>query len=148
VVLGLIQSGCFVTLVAVIREQADSLASELGHGRVKVVGWKDPALAGMAKTAALVVNTSPVGMWPKTDATPWPKEIPLPESASVYDLVYNPIETRFLREAKLQGAKTASGLGMLVEQGAIAFELWTGVRAPREVMMRAARTALKGSETA
>jgi shikimate dehydrogenase len=148
VVLGLIQSGCFVTLVAVIREQADSLASELGHGRVKVVGWKDPALAGMAKTAALVVNTSPVGMWPKTDATPWPKEIPLPESASVYDLVYNPIETRFLRETKLQGAKTASGLGMLVEQGAIAFELWTGVRAPREVMMRAARTALKGSETA
>ncbi len=148
VVLGLIQSGCMVTLVAVIREQADALASELGHGRVNVAGWDNPMLADMVKTAALIVNTSPVGMWPKTDATPWPKGIPLPESASVYDLVYNPFETRFLREAKTRGAKTASGLGMLVEQGAIAFELWTGARAPREVMMRAARTALTGSEAA
>jgi len=148
VVLGLIQSGCKVTLVAVIREQAEALASKLGHGRVNVAGWDDPALAEIAKAAALIVNTSPVGMWPKTDATPWPKEIPLPESISVYDLVYNPFETRFLREAKVRGAKTASGLGMLVEQGAIAFELWTGARAPREVMLRAARAALKGSEAA
>jgi shikimate dehydrogenase len=148
VVLGLITSGCTVSLVAVIREQAAALAAELGHGRVEVLGWDDPGLAGKVNAAALMVNTSPVGMWPKTDATPWPGGIPFPESVSVYDLVYNPFETRFLREAKSRGAKTASGLGMLVEQGALAFELWTGARAPRAVMMQAARMALEGSGSA
>jgi shikimate dehydrogenase len=146
VVLGLITSGCTVSLVAVIREQAAALAAELGRGRVEVFGWDDPGLAGKVNAAALIVNTSPVGMWPKADATPWPNEIPLPGSVLVYDLVYNPFETRFLREAKSRGIKTASGLGMLVEQGALAFELWTGVRAPRAEMMQAARTALEGSE--
>ncbi len=148
VVLGLVSCGCTVCLVAVIREQAAALASELGRGRVEAIGWDDLRLAAKVNGAALIVNTSPVGMWPKTDATPWPKGLALPGSASVYDLVYNPLETRFLREAKSLGAKTAGGLGMLVEQGALAFELWTGARAPRAVMLKAARTALEGSEAA
>jgi shikimate dehydrogenase len=148
VVLGLVSCGCTVCLVAVIREQAAALASELGRGRVEAIGWDDSRLAAKVNGAALIVNTSPVGMWPKTDATPWPKGLALPGSASVYDLVYNPLETRFLREAKSLGAKTASGLGMLVEQGALAFELWTGARAPRAVMLKAARTALEGSKAA
>lgn len=148
VVLGLVSCGCTVCLVAVIREQAAALASELGRGRVEAIGWDDLRLAAKVNDAALIVNTSPVGMWPKTDATPWPKGLALPGSASVYDLVYNPLETRFLREAKSLGAKTAGGLGMLVEQGALAFELWTGARAPRAVMLKAARTALEGSEAA
>ena len=148
VVLGLVSCGCPVCLVAVIREQAAALASELGRGRVEAIGWDDSRLAAKVNGAALIVNTSPVGMWPKTDATPWPKEVALPGSVPVYDLVYNPLETRLLREAKSLGAKTASGLGMLVEQGALAFELWTGARAPRAVMLKAARTALEGSEAA
>ena len=148
VVLGLVSSGCTVSLVAVIREQAAALAAELGRGRVEVLGWDDAGLAAKANGAALIVNTSPVGMWPKTDVSPWPKEIPLPGSVSVYDLVYNPLETRFLREAKTRGANTASGSGMLVEQGALAFELWTGERAPRAVMMKAARKALEESVAA
>jgi len=148
VVLGLVSCGCTVCLVAVIREQAAALASELGRGRVEAIGWDDLRLAAKVNDAAMIVNTSPVGMWPKTDATPWPKGLALPGSASVYDLVYNPLETRFLREAKSLGAKTAGGLGMLVEQGALAFELWTGARAPRAVMLKAARTALEGSEAA
>jgi shikimate dehydrogenase len=109
---------------------------------VEVLGWEDAGIAEKVNAAGLVVNTSPVGMWPKVEATPWPKDLPFPESACVYDVVYNPFETRFLREAKARGRKTASGLGMLVEQGALAFELWTGADAPREVMMAAARKAL------
>lgn len=143
VVFGLVESGCSVALVAVIREQAESLARELGRGRVEVFGWKDGEVAERARSAKLIVNTSPVGMWPNAESTPWPQEIPLPDSACVYDLVYNPLETRFLREAGARGLKTASGLGMLVEQGAQAFELWTGRPAPRGVMMLAARTALE-----
>ncbi len=146
VVLGLVQSGCAVTLVAVIREQAQALADELGRGRVDVLGWDDPDLAGRAQAAGLLVNTSPVGMWPKVDATPWPETVPFPAKVPVYDLVYNPVETRFLREARQRGNPAASGLGMLVEQGALSFELWTGARAPRDVMRQAALRALEGSE--
>ncbi|MBN1439893.1 MAG: shikimate dehydrogenase [Anaerolineales bacterium] len=146
VVLGLVQSGCPVTIVAVIRDQARTLAAELGGGRVDVLGWEDPELIERARGAGLIVNASPAGMWPAVQATPWPSALPLPESACVYDLVYNPIETRFLREAKLRGNRTASGLGMLVEQGALSFELWTGVRAPREAMMSAARAAMEAEE--
>jgi shikimate dehydrogenase len=148
VVLGLVQSGCAVTLVAVIRGQALALAEELGRVRVQVLGWDDSEVAEKARSAALIVNTSPVGMWPEVAATPWPSGLEFPEKACVYDLVYNPVQTRFLREAKSRGAKAASGLGMLVEQGALSFELWTGAQAPREVMMRAARDALEGRGTA
>jgi shikimate dehydrogenase len=143
IVLGLVESGCRVSLVAVIREQAEALARELGEGRVEVLAWDHPALAERAAGANLVVNTSPVGMWPNVDATPWPQSVPFPAKAGVYDIVYNPLETRFLRDARARGLKTAGGLGMLVEQGALAFELWTGVPAPREVMMRAAKAALQ-----
>jgi shikimate dehydrogenase len=143
VVRGLVESLCRVALIAVIREQAEALAGDLGDGRVEVISWNDPSLAELARTAFLVVNTSPVGMWPGVDASPWPDSIPFPEKADVYDVVYNPSETRFLREAKSHGLKAAGGLGMLVELGALAFELWTGAHAPRDVMLRAARAALE-----
>jgi shikimate dehydrogenase len=146
VVLGLVESGCPITLIAVIRDQARTLARELGRGRVEVLGWQDSGVSEKIRSANLIVNTSPVGMWPDVEATPRPAEIDFPLTANVYDLVYNPIETRFLREAKSRGIKTASGLGMLVEQGALAFELWTGAAAPRELMMRTARAVLEGRE--
>jgi shikimate dehydrogenase len=145
VVLGLVESGCSVTIVAVVRDQADLLARELGRGRAEVRGWDDPKLPEKIGSARLIVNTSPVGMWPEVDATPWPRDIPLPDGAGVYDLVYNPFETRFLREARARGLRTASGLGMLVEQGALAFEMWTGKPAPRDVMRSAAIRVLAGS---
>jgi shikimate dehydrogenase len=142
VVLGLVSGGWSIRLMAVIREQAMALAAELGRGRVEVLGWEEAGIAEAVRDAGLVVNASPVGMWPNVDDTPWPANLPFPDTASVYDVVYNPFETRFLREAKARGLKTASGLGMLVEQGALAFELWTGAGAPRTVMMQAARQAL------
>jgi shikimate dehydrogenase len=146
VVRGLVESRCPVAVVAVVREQAEALARELGEGLVDVLAWDDPALRGKVHSARLVVNTSPVGMWPKVDESPWPDAVPFPEKACVYDLVYNPVETRFLREANARGMKTAGGLGMLVEQAAQAFRIWTGAEGPREVMMRAARIALSERE--
>ncbi len=143
VVRGLVESLCRVSLIAVIREQAVALARELGDGRVEVISWNEPSLAERARTASLVVNTSPVGMWPGVDASPWPESVTFPEKADVYDVVYNPVETQFLREAKAHGLKAAGGLGMLVEQGALSFELWTGAKAPRDVMFQAARAALE-----
>jgi shikimate dehydrogenase len=58
------------------------------------------------------------------------------------DLVYNPVETLFLKKAGGAGAVTVSGLGMLLHQGALAFELWTGVPAPLEIMREALQKEL------
>lgn len=86
----------------------------------------------------LVVNATPVGMMPQVDESPWPEGWRFPPRALIYDLVYNPPQTTFLRQAERQGLKTRNGRGMLVEQAALAFERWTGKRGPREVMLEAA----------
>lgn len=91
---------------------------------------------------ALIINTTPLGMWPHVDASPWPADLPLPAGALVYDLVYRPERTLFLRQAEAAGCAVQGGLEMLVVQGAAAFELWTGQKPPLEVMMAAARAAL------
>jgi shikimate dehydrogenase len=94
----------------------------------------------------LIINTTPLGMWPHADASPWPASLSLPRGALVYDLVYRPERTLFLRQAEVAGCATQAGLEMLVEQGAAAFELWTGQKPPLEVMMAAARAALAEGE--
>lgn len=86
---------------------------------------------------ALVVNATPLGMWPNVDHSPWPAALPFPRHARVLDLVYNPIETKFLKAARLQGLTTSNGLEMLVEQAALSFERWTGVTASRQAMRAA-----------
>lgn len=86
----------------------------------------------------LVVNTTPIGMTPHEDENPWPNDCDLPAGAIIYDLVYNPAETAFIRAAKAAGLDCIGGLDMLIEQAALAFECWTGLDAPRDVMRRAA----------
>ena len=70
----------------------------------------------------------------------------IPARALVCDLVYNPRETPMLREAATAGARVLGGLPMLVYQGAAAFELWTGKKAPVKVMFEAAEKALKSRQ--
>ena len=91
----------------------------------------------------LVVNCSPVGMRYSATEGKSPLEAKLiPKGALVYDVVYNPVETALLIDAKRAGARTLSGLAMLVYQGAQAFELWTGKEAPVDIMFKAAKKAL------
>jgi len=91
----------------------------------------------IATPFSLIVNTTPVGMSPHTDASPWPQEIPYPDKAAIYDLVYNPRKTLLVSSALAAGHPAHSGLGMLVEQAALAFERWTGRPAPRDIMLSA-----------
>lgn len=91
----------------------------------------------------LLVNTTPIGMWPQEDASPWPSTLPIPAHWTVFDLIYNPVETRLLARAAAAGARAIGGLAMLVHQGALAFELWTGQSPPTDVMMAAAMESLK-----
>jgi shikimate dehydrogenase len=85
----------------------------------------------------LIVNTTPLGMFPHTETSPLPENLSLPSNAFVYDLVYNPRETELVRCARSQGLQAATGLGMLIEQAVLAFQLWTGHNPPRDVLWAA-----------
>ncbi len=82
----------------------------------------------------LIVNATPIGLWPAVDASPWPNGVPFPATALAFDLLYNPSRTRFMAQAEQAGARSINGLTMLLYQGAAAFELWTGCTAPLDVM--------------
>lgn len=92
--------------------------------------------------ANILVNATNVGMSPMIDETPVPADL-LQPNLTVYDIVYNPMKTRLLREAEAVGASTIGGVDMLVWQGALAFEKWTGMKAPAELMKREAHRLLK-----
>src|SRR5437879_9378157 len=87
--------------------------------------------------ADLIVNTTPIGTHPRSDEVPPISAKAFRSGQVVYDLIYNPIETQFLRTAREAGARTLNGVGMLVNQGAAAFRIWSGVQPPVDVMERA-----------
>jgi len=85
----------------------------------------------------LLLNATSLGL--KTDDTSPldEKQFSLKQTRAVYDMIYRPAETKLLAAAKTAGCQTANGLGMLLHQGAKAFEIWTGKTAPLDVMRRA-----------
>ena len=105
------------------------------------------ALAEEAARADLLVNTTPVGMWPHEEASLWPDTVPFPHDLVTCDLIYRPRETKLLRQARRAGAEIINGMGMLVRQGALAFRLWTGHPPPLEVMRAACEQALGKNRT-
>ena len=86
----------------------------------------------------LIVNTTPLGMTQNIDQSPLPEETILPKDLIIYDLVYNPRETKLVRDVRAQGLQATTGLGMLIEQAALGFELWTGYKPPLDVLWKAA----------
>lgn len=88
------------------------------------------AIAG----SAILVNGTSVGMAPNTDATIIKDTSMFRPDLFVFDVIYNPQETRFLREAREAGCKTSNGMYMLLYQGAASFELWTGQQMPVEII--------------
>lgn len=140
VIYALTQTGCAVAIHNRTVQRAGELIRALA-----VPAWLVPDLAEIEPAAFdLLVNATPLGMTPHVDISPWPEALPLPARWAVYDLIYNPAETRLLARARAAGATAISGLGMLVHQGALAFELWTGQSPPVEVMRVAAQNALRG----
>ena len=104
---------------------------------VEIYELDDPSWKKGLEQTDILVDTSPVGMYPHIDVAPVVEPEFLTPNLLVCDLVYNPLETVLLKTAKERGAKTWGGLGMLIYQGALAFELWTGEKAPVEIMEKA-----------
>lgn len=73
-------------------------------------------------------------MTPLTDESPLPENTSLSSDTIIYDLVYNPRETKLVKDAHMHGLSATTGLGMLIEQAALAFEIWTGHNPPRDVL--------------
>lgn len=96
---------------------------------------------------SLIVNATPVGMHPQINESPWPKYLGFPQAATLYDLIYNPSTTRLMMQMRAAGARAYGGLGMLIRQAELSFELWTGQNPPEGVMRAAALAALNLSDT-
>ncbi|MDD2613856.1 MAG: shikimate dehydrogenase [Methanosarcina sp.] len=108
----------------------------------KVEGRGLSGLKTLLQDADVLINTTTLGMHPNADTAIATAE-ELHSGLTVFDIVYNPLETRLLKEAKASGAKPVSGVSMLVYQGAEAFRLWTGIKPPVELMKKTVLEALQ-----
>ena len=133
----LAQSGARLSVLNRTPERALELSRKLEEefGRpVPALELNTSNLKFALDNAAVIVNTTSRGMSPDVEGTPVPGELLRP-GLTVLDIVYSPLKTRLLREAEAAGAKVVGGLDMLVYQAGLSFELWTGLKAPLEVMM-------------
>ncbi len=142
-----------LVITDIIEEKAHELVSDLERSldrgrepapKIRALSPDAPQFEEALSGCDLLVNCTPVGMKHSAGEGESPLEARLiPKRALVYDVVYNPIETPLLADAKRAGASTVGGLAMLVYQGAAAFELWTGSEAPVDIMMQVATKALE-----
>jgi shikimate dehydrogenase len=149
VVFRLVREGSSVTLVNRTTERAERLAADVAHalpGSPPVACLSidaSEALREALSQSMLLVQTTRVGMYPEQDAAPLVTPGSLHPGLLVYDLVYNPVETRLLKLARDRGCRTLTGVKMLVYQGAAAFERWTGVWPPTDTMEQAVLAGLE-----
>jgi len=130
IVYELVNRGWLVAVYNRTASKAQELVEQLGGWLV--VGNK---IEKVIKKTPLLINATSVGLG-DPDVSPLPEGV-LPESGAVVDIVYEPRKTKLLRDAEAAGLQTVGGLEMLLGQGVLAFELWTGGPAPVEVMRRA-----------
>lgn len=134
VVYALINDGWNVTISSRRVEQAQQLSESFTDYELRIA---DNLSNIELSNIALIVNTTPVGMTPNIHQSPLPENLSLPSNAFIYDLVYNPRETKLVRDARSQGLNATTGLGLLIEQAALAFEIWTGHNPPRDFLYNA-----------
>jgi shikimate dehydrogenase len=128
--------------IAQARDLADMVRRRVGREQVMAAGLELPEAQARVHEADIVVDSTPVGMHPHAEVAPVVPASWLREGQVVCDLTYNPLETTLLRAARSRGAQTVAGTGMLVHQGAVAFEIWTGQPAPVSVMREALLNSL------
>jgi shikimate dehydrogenase len=147
VIYALARGGALVTIVNRTVARAETLVHEFRSlfpvAELAVFPLTGTAYFDRLASAELLVNTTAVGMWPDAGVSPLPADAPMGRGLTVVDLVYCPAETRLIRQARAVGARTVSGLEVLVWQGVGAFQLWTGREPPVEIMRGAAEEAMR-----
>jgi len=136
----LASNGARVTIANRTPERAVELAANVSSvGRAEGTGLED--LPSLVEQSHIIINTTSVGMHPNIDQT-LVTECMMHAGQVVFDLVYNPLQTKLLKEAKKSGAITVDGIKMLVLQGVESFRIWTGTEPPVDIMERAVRDVL------
>ena len=134
----------FITIGARNPQKADALAKDfLNYGHVEGFDWNSDEFKDLMQSADILINTTPLGMFPEVDDMP-PVDLKLlPEGALVYDIIYNPVETKLLRIAKELGYPTLDGASMLLLQAQEAYRLYTGQLPDMQVMTETLNKFLK-----
>ncbi len=123
---GILSKGGKLKIVNILKDEGENLARDLDVSYYPLSDFKK-------LDYQILVNTTPVGMAPDTDAMPvQPKD--LKKGAVVMDIIYNPLKTKLLKEAEKIGCPTVDGVSMFVFQGVAQFELWTQQKAPVDLM--------------
>ena len=118
-------------------EELVDLINSKTKARAEFLPWADGV--AIPEKTDILANATSVGLFPNTDCKPEICYDTVTDRMVVTDVIFNDPNSLFLQEAKARGAKTVNGLGMLVEQGALNFKLWTGVDAPVELMTEVLR---------
>jgi shikimate dehydrogenase len=146
VVFALLQTGWRAVVASRSTERGQLLADHMdlpgkAYG-VEVILLNAESLTRLIQNQniSLIVNATPAGMAPHVDQSPWPAGVPFPGKAAVYDLIYSPAETCLVKSARAAGLPAYTGLGMLVEQAACAFEIWTGIKPARAYLLENLKT--------
>lgn len=127
-----------ITILGVVPDELERLVGDVcqrGNAAVAGVALTPSSLETALADADLLLHCSPVGMHPNVDESLVPKSLLRP-GLLVFDAVYNPRRTKLLQEAAAAGCRTVEGIEMFLGQAYVQFELWTGQKAPREVMRR------------
>lgn len=125
-----------LTLMGVIEEELSKLTRDIAEKSdvaVEGVLVEDSSLARVVGDSQILINATPVGMYPNVGNSVVPAEL-LHSDLGVMDIIYNPLSTKLLSDAEERGLVTVSGLEMFVNQAVIQFESWTGCKAPKEAM--------------
>jgi shikimate dehydrogenase len=141
---GLQERGYPLIIVNRSKERGQALSRELGCDYLPVSSLVRMKAGELE--ADVIVNATSLGMYPRDGETPIPKEL-LKEGMMVMDIVYQPLQTKFLREAKEKGCVTVDGLEMLIRQGMAQFEIWTGRRLEIGQIKRDLRRAMEREPT-
>jgi len=137
---GLRERGYPLTVVTRSKERGQALSKELRCDYLPISSLVRMKAGELE--ADVIINATSLGMYPRDGETPIPKEL-LKERMMVMDIVYQPLQTKLLREAKEKGCVTVDGLEMLIRQGMAQFEIWTGRRLEIEQVKKDLRRALK-----
>jgi shikimate dehydrogenase len=123
-------------------EELANLLKQVSNKKITVGVLSSETIETNLADTNVLINATSIGMKPNADQTPIKAEW-LRRNLAVMDIVYNPVETKLVKNAKAAKASVVSGVEMLIYQGAASFEIWTSCKAPVEVMRKAALNHLK-----
>lgn len=142
---------CEINIVNRTQQRADSMVNDFSlkmrYDAFHTFELFPPDNVETLNSSALIVNATTIGMFPDVEDTITDLDESFNEDQIVFDLVYNPTKTNFLKLAEAQGAKVVGGLQMLISQAAKSFELWTGVEMPTKEITEKLKQNIQSEST-